>query len=95
MLVSDVSRAFFEAPATRKIAVTLPDEALSEDEKGWGMVGVLKLSLYGTRDAAANFQSEVFKLMTSIGFRQSGYNASLYHRKKGKPAAAALMGTQL
>ena len=33
MLVSDVSRAFFEAPATRKTAVTLPEEALSESEK--------------------------------------------------------------
>ena len=33
MLISDVSRAFFEAPATRKIAVALPDEALSEAEK--------------------------------------------------------------
>ena len=32
MLVSDVSRAFFEAPATRKIAVTLPDEALSDSD---------------------------------------------------------------
>ena len=46
------------------------------------MVGVLKLSLYGTRDAAANFQKEVLKLMTSIGFRQSGYNASLYHKAR-------------
>ena len=81
MLVSDVSRAFFEAPTIRKIAVTLPEEALSETEKGWGMVGVLKLSLYGTRDAAANFQREVYKLMLSIGYRQSGYNASLYHKK--------------
>ena len=35
MLVSDVPRAFFEAPATRNIAVTLPDEASSEEEKGW------------------------------------------------------------
>ena len=38
MLVSDVSRAFFEAPATRNIAVTLPDEALAEAERGQGMV---------------------------------------------------------
>ena len=34
MFVSDVSRAFFEAPATRNIAVTLPDEALTEAERG-------------------------------------------------------------
>ena len=30
VLISDVSRAFFEAPATRRIAVTLPDEALNK-----------------------------------------------------------------
>ena len=80
MLVSDVSRAFFEAPATRSIAVTLPDEALAEAERGQGMVGVLKLSLYGTRDAASHFQKEVFKMMTAAGFAQSKYNASLYHK---------------
>ena len=48
ILISDVSRAFFEAPATRKIAVALPDEALEEHEKGRNMVGSLKTSLYGT-----------------------------------------------
>ena len=34
ILISDVSRAFFEAPTTRKIAVALPEEALEEHEKG-------------------------------------------------------------
>ena len=33
ILVSDVSRAFFEAPTTRKVAVILPDEALEETKK--------------------------------------------------------------
>ena len=75
-----MSRAFLEAPATRKTAVTLPDEALSEAEQGYGMVGVLNIPLNGTRYAATSFQKEVFKLMTSIGFKQSGYNASLYHK---------------
>ena len=75
-LVSDVSRAFFEAPATRNIAVTLPDEALSEAEKDMEWLGVLKLSLCETRDATANFQREVFRLIASIGFKQPGDNAS-------------------
>ena len=85
VLISDVSRAFFEAPATRKIAVTLPDEALQPEERGQGMVGVLQMSLYGTRDAAANFQKEVWRLMTRLGFSQSKYDASLYHRADGDP----------
>ena len=56
LLISDVSRAFLEAPTTRKIAVTLPEEALTQDEIGRGLVGILQMSLYGTRDAAVNFQ---------------------------------------
>ena len=35
-------------------------------------------SLYGTRDAAINFQNEVKRMMQRIGFLQSKYNASLY-----------------
>ena len=81
VLISDVSRAFLEAPATRKVAVTLPDEALEEWEKGKGKVGILRMSLYGTRDAAVNFQKEVTKLMISLGLQQAKYNASLYYRQ--------------
>ena len=84
LLISDVSRAFFEAPATRKVAVTLPDEALEEWEKGSGKVGMLKMSLYGTRDAAVNFQREVTKIMTALGLEQAKYNASLYFRKDNR-----------
>jgi hypothetical protein len=42
------------------------------------MVGLLLMSLYGTRDAAANFQEEVRKFMVGIGFRQGKYNVSTY-----------------
>ena len=56
MMINDVSRAFFEAAATRAIAVELPEEALTEEEKNQDLVGILLKSLYGTRDAAANFQ---------------------------------------
>ena len=45
------------------------------------MVGVLKLTLYRTRDTPANIQRDVFSLMASIGFKQSEYNASLYHKE--------------
>ena len=85
VLISDVSRAFFAAPATRKVAVTLPDEALEEWEKGSGKVGILKMSLYGTRDVAVNFQKEVTKLMVSLGLKQAKYNASLYCRQGARP----------
>ena len=56
----------------------LPPEALSQEEREKDMVGVLQMSLYGTRDAAANFQAEVRKVMLMFGFAQSAYNPSLY-----------------
>ena len=82
VLISDVSRAFFEAPMKRKLAVELPAEALGPEDEGKDLVGILEMSLYGTRDAAVNFQREVAKLMDSLGYRQSVYNTSLYHHKQ-------------
>ena len=42
------------------------------------------MSLYGTRDAAVNFQEEVGRYMRQIGFKQGSYNpCTYYHVKKG------------
>ena len=82
MLVSDVSRAFFEAAARRKVAVILPDDALEPGENKDDVVGVLKQSLFGTRDAAVNFQREVKAMMENAGLTQLNYNASLYCNSK-------------
>lgn len=71
---NDVARAFFEAPVRRPICVELPREAVEG-------VGRLRMSLYGTRDAAANFQEEVKKFMVAMGFRRSVYNPSMYHHE--------------
>ena len=78
-LISDVSRAFFEAPARRKVAVILPTEALEGEETKENTVGILNQSLYGTRDAAVNFQNEVKRLMVKNGYIQAKYNTSLYY----------------
>ena len=75
IMINDVSRAFFEAPAKRDICVELREEALTDEERqnAWsnpeqncGVVGKLEMSLYGTRDAAFNFQEEVAKFMKRI-----------------------------
>ena len=84
ILIADVSRAFFEAPMHRKVAVELPKEALSKEEEASDLVGILDMSLYGTRDAAVNFQKEVGNLMQSLGFKTSKSNPSLFcHPKDG------------
>ena len=45
---------------------------------------MLLKSLYGTRDASANFQAEVAKLMISLKFKRSRYNPSTYYHEKWK-----------
>ena len=78
ILIADVSRAFFEAPAKRDICVELPEEALTEGETTQDTVGKLLASLYGTRDASANWQEEVAKCMAEWGFITGKYNPCMY-----------------
>ena len=59
VMVNDVSRAFFEAPAVRQVCVELPGEDRTHADKTANDVGHLKMSLHGTRDAAMNWQEEV------------------------------------
>ena len=59
IMINDVARAFFEAPAVRNVCVELPKEDKSEADVRHDKVGHLRMSLYGTRDAAMNWQEEV------------------------------------
>ena len=56
IMCADVSRAYFYAPDVRGVYVYLPAEDARLEDKG--MVGRLKMSTYGTRDAAANWAAE-------------------------------------
>ena len=78
VMLNDVARAFFEAPMKRLVCVELPREACVEDAPGEDNVGLLQLTLYGTRDAAANFQEEVRLFMAREGFTQSRYSPQVY-----------------
>ena len=49
----DVSRAYLHAKSSRKMYVELPPEDAQE-----GMCGILDKSMYGTRDAAQNWEYE-------------------------------------
>ena len=46
-----------------------------------GMVGRLNLPLYGTRDAAANWQRCVTEHLLGLGFTQGRSNPCMYHHK--------------
>eukprot|EP00973_Karenia_brevis_P031298 4319995-Karenia_brevis.AAC.1 len=83
LMFNDVSRAFFEAPVRREVCVEIPDMMKTDEDKRRDVVGLLKKSLYGTRDASANFQAEVKRFMESRGFVQGKYSPSTYwHQKK-------------
>ena len=81
-MINDVARTFFEAGMKRTVCVELPMEANTGVHEREQAVGPLKLSLYGTRDAAANFQEEVKKFMEKFEFEQSKYNPSMYFNRK-------------
>jgi hypothetical protein len=83
VMINDVSRAFFEAPMQvgRHLCIELPEEDCTEEDKRRDMVGYLTKSLYGTRDAAYNFQKEVSTKLKQCGFTQGKYNPCTYHHK--------------
>ena len=65
-MLNDVKRAYFHARAMRDVYVELPDE---EKLRGEGdLVGKLQLCLYGTRNAASNWQETVAEHSESCGF---------------------------
>ena len=68
VMVNDVSRAFFEAPVKKLVCVEIPPDMKSEEDEAEDMVGLLQMSMHGTRDASANFQAEVTRFMQSRGF---------------------------
>ena len=56
IMVNDVAGAFFEAPAIRNVCIEIPKEDLTEADMRHGKVGHLRMTLYGTRDAAMHWQ---------------------------------------
>ena len=77
LMVQDISKAYFFAPATRDIYIELPPEDAEE-----GMVGKLEKSLYGTRDAALNWAEAYTKVLLSMGYKKGTSSpCSFYHRE--------------
>ena len=76
IMINDVARAFFEAKATRKICVELPEECA--EALGGRNVALLNMSLYGTRDAGMNWQEEVAKEMYRWGSKKTIQPMSIF-----------------
>ena len=76
IMINDVRRAYFYAQATRDLYIELP----AEDELGGpDMLGKLKLNLYGTRDAASNWQEKLAGDLLKVGFTRGVGHPSVFH----------------
>ena len=75
----DVVRAYFHAKARREVYVELS----AEDYVG-GMCGLLKRAMYGTRDAAQNWEAEYTEMLQEAGFSQGKYSACVFYHEKRK-----------
>ena len=74
LIFIDIKKAHFWSPARRRLLVELP-EGMGFPP---GKVGLLKKSLYGTRDAPANWEAAIKEVMLSIGFLQARSNSCLH-----------------
>jgi hypothetical protein len=69
IMINDVKKAYFYAPATRRVFVALPQEDKLAGEED--MCALLMRSLYGTRDAAYNWtQAYTTALCEKLGFKK-------------------------
>ena len=74
-----VRRAYFHAKARRDVYVELPPE-----DSMPGMCGKLVKAMYGTRDAAQNWEADYTELMMNIGFQQGRASPCVFwHPEKG------------
>jgi hypothetical protein len=64
IMINDVRRAYFYANILRDVYIELPKE---DPDHGKGMLGKLKLFLYGTRDAAKGWQETLSSNFEGIG----------------------------
>ncbi len=89
LMVNDVSRAFFCAPAKRQVFVELPEE----DGDGSDSVGELNFSMYGTRDAAQNWGEECAETMVKAGFLTGKASPCTFFHKR-RSLLTYILGTR-
>ena len=72
----DVRRAYFHAKARREVYVELPQE-----DHQPGMCGKLSKSMYGTRDAAQNWEHAYMEFLENAGFRSGTATPCVFHNR--------------
>ena len=78
-MVNDVAHIFFHENCTRDIYAEFPEK---DEQFGVGdMVGKLNLCLYGTRDAALNWQEALSTHLIDNGFTRGVGFPSVFHNQ--------------
>ena len=81
IIINDVRRAYFYAKTKRDVYIELPEE---DSKRGSGMLGTLRLCLYGSRDVAKGWQDTLSAHLLNIGFVLGrGHPCVFYHAAKG------------
>jgi len=73
----DIRRAYFHALARRKVYVKL-----CKEDYEVGMCGRLNKAMYGTRDAAQNWEFEYVEFMVSVGFSAGKVSPCVFFNKE-------------
>ena len=78
----DVSRAYFHAKAQRPVLIRLPvEDRIGADA---GKVGLMKKSMYGTRDAASNWERDWQGHVQEWGFQLGLSSKNWFHHKEDR-----------
>ena len=78
----DVSRAHLHAPATKMMCIILPPEE-TELIDGEQTVGLMQMSLYGTRSAAHNWEAKWYSDYKELGFTAGASSPCIqYHAER-------------
>ena len=81
-ITSNVSRAYFHAKAQRPVLTRLPvEDRMCTDV---GKVGLMKKSMYGTRDAASNWERDWPVHVRNWGFQHGLSSRNLFHHKENR-----------
>ena len=77
--VIDVRRAYFHADAVRPVYVKLPPEDFEQ-----GKCGKLRRAMYGTRDAALNWEKAYMKFLEEAGFIAGKFSPCVFYHSARK-----------
>ena len=89
LAVIDIKRAYFYAPVRRPVFIEIPPEDREPGDEA--SIGKLRLSLYGTRDAAQNWAHEYTTFLRGLGF-EAGRSSPCNFRHDKKDISLTVHG---